>query len=264
MKVDVDNCIISDYDRNLHVEGISSNINYSNSSVRNFFGIALIVSSANTRLTYNNCNASALLPANPLQERLGLGGVMQFNSTVDLYLNNKSVFSLNGPASFRANVHLEDNSILDLGNSDVFFDHTNLFVNTGASIINIPTKVGRGYNMYGGSVEFNGATFTAFNRERDEKAAFNGENISQASIANCKLNNTQFFYRTVWDKEDKLIRLRYSQSYPLRSISAYSLGSRLFSTALAAFSMSYSKRINSTLMLSLSVTVLSGLIVKIT
>jgi hypothetical protein len=52
--------------------------------------------------------------------------------------------------------------------------------------------------------------------------------------------------------------------YPLRNMSAYSLGSGLSSTAFAAASISYSKRINSTSMLSFSVTVLSALMVKIT
>jgi hypothetical protein len=156
MNLSVKNSIISDYDRNLHVEGISSKINYSNCKIRNFFGIALVVKSINTSLTYNRCTASGLLKANPKQERYGLGGVMQFDSKVDLFLTNSSVFTFNGPASFRANFHVIKNSVLDLGNSDVFFDHANLFVNTGGSLINIPAQVKRGFNMYGSSVEVNG------------------------------------------------------------------------------------------------------------
>ncbi|MEJ7559105.1 MAG: hypothetical protein WKF66_12415 [Pedobacter sp.] len=156
MNVNVKNSTISDYDRNLHVEGISSKITYSNCKIRNFFGIALVIKSINTNLTYDKCTASGLLKANPKQERYGLGGVMQFDSTVDLFLRNSTVFTFNGPASFRANFHITKNSVLDFGNSDVFFDHANLYINSGGSLINIPTEVKRGFNMYGSSVELNG------------------------------------------------------------------------------------------------------------
>jgi hypothetical protein len=155
MNVSVTNTTISDYDRNLHVEGISSRINYSNCKITDFFGIALIVKSINTHLTYDKCTAFGLLKANPKQERYGLGGVMQFDSSVDLFLTNNSVFTFNGPASFRANLHVIKNSVLDFGNADVFFDHANLYVNTGGSLINIPSQVKRGFNMYGSSVELN-------------------------------------------------------------------------------------------------------------
>jgi hypothetical protein len=155
MNVSVTKTTISDYDRNLHIEGISSKIKYSNCKIRNFFGIALVVKSLYTNLTYDKCTASNLLKVNPKQERYGLGGVMQFDSTVELFLTNSSVFTFNGPASFRANLHIIKNSTLDFGNSDVFFDHANLYVNTGGSLINIPTEVKRGFNMYGSSVELN-------------------------------------------------------------------------------------------------------------
>jgi hypothetical protein len=168
MNVSVSNCTISDYDRNLHVEGISAKINYSNCRIRNFFGIGLVVKSIKTNLTYDKCTASGLLKANPKQERYGLGGVMQFDSTVDLFLTNNTVFTFNGPASFRANLHVIRNSVLDFGNSDVFFDHANLYVNTGGSLINIPSQVSRGFNMYGSSVELN-------NRKIELNGKFNGK-----------------------------------------------------------------------------------------
>ncbi len=194
VKVDVSNCTISDYDRNLHVEGISSNINYTNCKLRNFFGIALVVNSVKTALTYDNCDAAGLLLANPKQERYGLGGAMQFGSYFDLVLTNKTVFKFNGPASFRANLYIRDGSVLDFGNSDVFFDHANIYVNTGGSMINLPGNVGRGYNMYGGSVKFNKGNFSAFNKAPGDKGVFHGENIDSASIIGCKLNNSKLYF----------------------------------------------------------------------
>lgn len=121
--------------------------------------MGLVVSSANTNITYNNCKASGLLAPNPKQERFGKGGIMQFSSNLNLFLNKQTVFSFNGPATFRANMHVQDKSVLDFGNSDVFFDNSNLDVNTGGSIINIPSSVQRGFNMYGGGVNFNSGTF---------------------------------------------------------------------------------------------------------
>jgi hypothetical protein len=167
MTVNVRNSTISDYDRNLHVEGISSKINYTNCKIRNFFGIALVIKSINTNLIYDKCTASGLLKANPKQERYGLGGVMQFDSTVDLFLTN-SVFAFNGPATFRANFHVTNNSVLDFGNYDIFFDHANLYVNTGGSLINIPGAVKRGFNMYGSTVELN-------NKKIELNGKFNGK-----------------------------------------------------------------------------------------
>jgi hypothetical protein len=48
--------------------------------------------------------------------------------------------------------------------------------------------------MYGGSVDFDGGSFTAFNQEINQKAVFHGENIAKASIENCNLNNTKLFF----------------------------------------------------------------------
>lgn len=194
VNVDVTNCKISDYDRNLHVEGIGAIIKYTNCTLRNFFGIALIVKSPYTNLTYSKSTASGLLKPNADQEHYGLGGVMQFDSNVDLQLINQTIFKFNGPASFRANCHIESNSILDMGNSDVFFDHANLFVNSGGSIINIPSQVPRGYNMYGGSINFNGAKLLSYAAGSGAQGSFHGESIESTSITNCKITNTHLIF----------------------------------------------------------------------
>jgi hypothetical protein len=191
VKVDVNDCLITDYDRNLHVEGISSNIKYTNCRIRNFFGIALVVKSTKTALAYDNCTASGLLAPNAKQERLGLGGAMQFDSYFDLMLT-KTVFTFNRPATFRANIYLQDNSILDLSNSDVFFDHTNLYIKSGGAIINIPSSVARGYNMYGGRVKSEGGIFRG--AKRGAAGVLHGESMEEPILKNNKLTNARLLF----------------------------------------------------------------------
>jgi hypothetical protein len=191
MKVDVDNSTISDYDRNLHVEGISSNIKYTNCNIRNFFGIAIIVSSVKTALAYDHCNASNLLAPNPKQERYGLGGAVQFDSYFDLTLTNNTRFTFNRAATFRANTYIQNRSVLDFGNSDVFFDHANLYINSGGTLANLPVNVPRGYNMYGGGIKADGAVFRGFG---NGKGVFHGENVDAASVNNSTLGSARLFF----------------------------------------------------------------------
>jgi hypothetical protein len=191
VKVDVSSTTVAEYDRNLHVEGISAAVTYTNCTLRNFFGIGLVVKSPQTTITYNNTTASGLLKGNPQQEHYGLGGVMQFNSALQLYLN-KSKFTFNGPASFRANVYLQDRSVLDFGNSDVFFDHADLHLKSGASIFNVPANVSRGFNMYGGTIDFTGGTITGAGG--GNKGIFHGESIDAAVITGCKLTNSRLIF----------------------------------------------------------------------
>jgi hypothetical protein len=186
-KVGITNCTISDYDRNLHVEGISSIIKYTNCKIQNFFGIALVVKSSKTTLLYDRCTATNLLAANPKQERYGLGGTMQFDSNLDVTLTNNSVFRFNRPASFRANLYLQNNSIIDFGNCDVFFDHTNLNINSGGRFSNLPVNVPRGYNMYGGSITIDNGILSGFG---NAKSIFHGEAMESATITKYIENNS--------------------------------------------------------------------------
>jgi hypothetical protein len=193
MNVDVDNCTISDYDRNLHIEGLSADMVYNNCKLRNFFGIGLVVWS-DANVTYHNCIAENVLENNPKVEHYGLGGVMTFEASCNLTLGGGTVFKLNRPVSFRSNITMLNGSAIDFGNSDVFFDHANLNMNAGSSLLNLPAGVSRGYNMYGGAVNLNGATFSAF--DKNAKGQLKGENLDAATIKNCKLNNSRLQFNT--------------------------------------------------------------------
>ena len=123
---------------------------------------------------------------------------MQFYSYVDLNLGNKTIFSFNGAASFRANIYIINGSKLDFGNSDVFFDNANLHIKSGGSLINLPTKVARGYNMYGGTVEINGANFSGYDKHPAAKGVFHGENIINQKVTNFRLTNSRLYFTGGW------------------------------------------------------------------